>query len=148
MNVTSDYLICRSAVLYGWFPYRLNFITWILNNLEEGNSINITTNQINSPTFANNLAEILVYLIDYEKSEVIHSAGDCAINRYEIAIKCADIFEFSHQLIKPINFFEQKATRPKNASLNISKLKKILGNKLKVFNLEEGLNFMKEHKNL
>ncbi len=143
-----DYIICRTAVLYGWYPYRKNFITWILNNLENGNKINIITNQINSPTLANNLAEILLHLIDHNKSEIIHTVGDCALNRYEMAVKCAEIFNFSKNLIQPIKFFKQKAIRPKNASLNISKLKKILGNKLKVLDLDEGLNFMKEHKNL
>ncbi len=143
-----DYLICRTAVLYGWYPYRQNFITWILNNLENGNQINIITDQINSQTLANNLAEILLHLIDYNKSEIIHTTGDCALSRYEIAVKCAEIFNFSQKLIHPIDFFKQKAIRPKNASLNISKLKKILGNKLKILNLDEGLNFMKEHKNL
>jgi len=143
-----DYIICRTAVLYGWYPYRQNFITWILNNLENGNQINIITDQINSPTLANNLAEILLHLIDYNKSEIIHTTGDCALSRYEIAVKCAEIFSFSQKLIHPIDFFKQKAIRPKNASLNISKLKKILGNKLKILNLDEGLNFMKEHKNL
>ena len=143
-----DYIICRTAVLYGWYSYRQNFITWILNNLENGNKINIITDQINSPTLANNLAEILLHLIDYNKSEIIHTTGDCALSRYEIAVKCAEIFNFSKNLIHPINFFKQKAIRPKNASLNISKLKKILGNKLKVLDLDEGLNFMKEHKDL
>ncbi|GAH35111.1 unnamed protein product, partial [marine sediment metagenome] len=89
-----DYIICRTAVLYGWYPHRKNFITWILNNLENGNKINIITNQINSPTLANNLAEILLHLIDHNKSEIIHTVGDCALNRYEMAVKCAEVFNF------------------------------------------------------
>jgi len=143
-----DYIICRTAVLYGWYQYRQNFITWILNNLEKGNKIDIITEQINSPTLANNLAEILLHLIEYNKSEIIHTVGDCALNRYEMAVKCAEVFNFSQNLIQPIKFFKQKAIRPKNASLNISKLKKILGNKFKVLNLDEGLNFMKKHRDL
>jgi len=143
-----EYLICRTSVLYGWYPARLNFITWVLKSLEDGNEINITTDQINSPTFANNLAEVLLHLIEYNKSDIIHTVGDCILNRYEIAIKCAEVFNLPQKLIKPIESFKQKAIRPKKGSLNISKLKKILGDRLKVFSLDEGLKFMREHRNL
>ena len=30
INSEVDYLICRTAVLYGWNPNKLNFITWLL----------------------------------------------------------------------------------------------------------------------
>lgn len=144
----ADFLICRTAVLYGWYSNRLNFITWILENLKKGKEITITTDQINSPTYANNLAEILLHLTEYRESKIIHTVGDCALNRYEMALKCAEIFNYSKDLIHPTDSFKQKAIRPKKSSLNVSKLKNILGNKIKVCTLEDGLNFMKNHPEL
>ena len=142
-----EYLICRTAVLYGWNKKKLNFITWILNNLEQNKPISIVTNQMNSPTFVVNLAQILLLLIDKNAEGIYHTAGDCALNRYEIALKCAEVFEYDKNLITPIDYLEQKAKRPKNGSLDITKLKKEIEPELKVFNLEEGLIYMKNQRN-
>jgi dTDP-4-dehydrorhamnose reductase len=143
--ITSDaeYLICRTAVLYGWNPNKLNFITWMLNKLENNERINIVTDQVNSPTYVPNLAEILLKLIEKNANGIYHTAGDDSLNRYEMALKCAEIFEFDQDLIFPIDHLDQQAVRPKNAGLNITKLKKFLGSEVHVYNLEEGLREMK-----
>lgn len=138
------YLICRTAVLYGWNKRQLNFITWILSKLKDNEKISIVTNQINSPTFVRNLAEILLKLIEKDVKGIYHTAGDCILNRYEIAVKCSDIFNYNKDLITPIPTLKQKALRPENAGLDISKLKKLIGSELKIYNLEEGLKDMKE----
>ncbi|MEJ2249401.1 MAG: SDR family oxidoreductase [Candidatus Lokiarchaeota archaeon] len=117
-----DYLICRTAVLYGWNETKLNFITWILNNLKNGKKLNIVTNQINSPTYVKNLAEI----------------------RYEMALKCAEIFGYDKSLISPIPNLKQKAKRPKNAGLDVKKLKNSLNDTVKIYTIENGLKEMRE----
>lgn len=140
-----EYLICRSAVIYGWNKRKLNFITWVIDKLEENEKLSILTNQINSPTFVRNLAEILLKLIKNDAKGIYHTAGDCILNRYEIAVKCAEIFNYNKNLISPITSLKQKAIRPKNAGLDISKLKKKIGSQLKIYNLEDGLKYMKRH---
>ena len=140
-----DFLICRTAVLYGWDKTKLNFITWILQKLKQHQQISIATNQINSPTFVRNLAEIILKLIEKEAKGIYHTAGDGSLSRYEIALKCTEIFNLDKKLITPIENFNQKALRPKNAGLDISKLKRLLGSELKIYSLNDGLNFMKTH---
>ena len=140
-----EYLICRSAVLYGWNDKKFNFITWILNNLKKNITISIVTSQINSPTFVVNLAQIILKLIEKNARGIYHTVGDCVLNRFEMALKCAEIFEYNKNLIIPIENFEQKAIRPKNAGLSIMKLKNLLGSTFKIFNLDEGLTYMKHH---
>lgn len=146
-NSGIEYLICRTAVLYGWNRIKLNFITWVLNNLKQNNQISIITNQINSPTQVINLAQIILKLIERNAKGIYNTAGDCALNRYEIALKCAEVFGYNKNLIIPVDYFEQKAIRPKNVGLDISKLKKLIGTELKIYNLEEGLIYMKEIRN-
>ena len=146
INSNVSYLVCRTAVLYGWNPLKLNFITWILDKLQKKEKISIVTSQINNATFVNNLAEILLKLIEKDANGLYHTAGDSALSRYEMALKCADIFNYNKDLIIPIENFEQKAIRPKNAGLDISKLKKFIGSELKIFSLVDGLNYMKNHK--
>jgi len=141
-----DFLICRTAILYGWSKTKLNFITWIINKLLQKEKISIVTTQINSPTFAINLAQIILKLIEKDANGIYHTAGNDILNRYEIALKCAEIFNFNKSLIIPIEYFKQKATRPENAGLDITKLKKLIGSELKIYNLNEGLNYMKENR--
>jgi len=146
INSEIEYTICRTAVLYGWNKEKQNFITWIINKLQQNEPIQIVTDQLNSPTFVKNLAEIIVKLIEKDAKGIYHTAGDCTLNRYEMAVKCAEIFNLKKDLISPIESIEQKAIRPKNAGLNISKLKRFIGSDLKIYNLEDGLNYMKNHR--
>ena len=62
-----------------------------------------------------------------------------------MALKCAEVFDLRKELISPIENLEQKAIRPKNVGLDISKLKKFIGTKLKIYNLDDGLYYMKDH---
>jgi dTDP-4-dehydrorhamnose reductase len=146
VNSEIEYTICRTAVLYGWNKEKQNFITWIINKLQQNEPIQIVTDQLNSPTFVKNLAEILIKLIEKDAKGIYHTVGDCALNRYEMALKCAEVFNLKKELISPIESIEQKAIRPKNAGLNISKLKRLIGSDLKIYNLDDGLNYMKNHR--
>ncbi|GAG53837.1 unnamed protein product, partial [marine sediment metagenome] len=145
-NSDIDHLICRTAVLYGWNNEKLNFVTWVLKKLHDKERINIVTDQINNPTYVRNLAEIILKLIEKKASGIYHTAGDDALSRYEIAIKCAEVFEHDKNLINPIESLKQVAIRPKNASLNVTKLKEFLGSELKCLSLLEGLNDMKNRR--
>lgn len=148
INSGIDYLICRTAVLYGWNNEKLNFVTWILKQLQNKESINIVTDQINNPTYVRNLSEIILKLIEKKASGIYHTAGDDAMSRYEIAIKCAEVFVYNKNLINPIESLNQVAIRPKNVSLNITKLKSFLDSELKCLSLLEGLKDMKNRRYL
>ncbi len=138
-----DYLICRTAVLYGWDKIKLNFITWVIYKLQKGEKIKVVTTQKNSPTFVRNLAEILLKLIEKRAFGIYHTAGNDILSRYEMAVECAKTFDLYQNLIAPIDSFEQKAIRPLNAGLSIRKLQKFLGSEVKIFTLKDGLSWMK-----
>ncbi len=140
-----DFLICRTAVLYGWNKNKLNFITWVLKSLKENKKISITTDQINNATYVPNLSEILLKLIEKDAKGIYHTAGEGGLTRYEMALKCAEVFDYEKKFISPIEELKQNAHRPKNAELDISKLKKFLGSELKILSLEEGLKLMKNN---
>lgn len=148
INSKIDYLICRTAVLYGWNEWKENFITWVLNKLRRKEKISIVSTQINNATLVENLAEIILKLIEKNAKGIYHTAGDGALSRYEIALKCAEIFDYDTNLITSIEEFKQKAIRPKNAGLNINKLKNLIGNDLKIYNLDDGLIYMKNHRDM
>ena len=139
-----DFIICRTAVLYGWNSEKFNFITWLIDKLEKNEHIKLVKNQINNPTYVRNLSEIILKLIEKDAKGIYHTVGSEALNRYEMALKCAEIFYLDKELINPIENFIQLAIRPKNAALDVTKLKKILGSDVAIFSLLDGLEDMKQ----
>ncbi len=147
-NSEIEYLICRTSVLYGWSRNKLNFITWILNELKQGKKIKLVTDQKNNPTYSKNLAEMILFLVYKQARGIFHTVGSQTLNRYEMGLLCAEIFDFDLQLVSPIAFFEQVAQRPKNAGLNIDKLQRLVNNEFSIFSLKDGLLHMKEESKL
>lgn len=141
----AEYLICRTAVLYGWNKERLNFITWVIHELRKKNEIRIVTDQINNATFAPNLSHMIIKLIQKGAKGIYHTAGKTPLNRYQMALKCAEIFNLNKNLIVPIDHFEQITSRPKNAALSVEKIQEKIGSELKIFDLEDGLKYMKKY---
>lgn len=133
-------IIIRSSVMYS--RDRHNFLLWVLDKLKEG-EIGIVTDQINSPTFNTELAECILELIKIDATGLYHTAGDERISRFDFGRKIAETFGFDNSLIKPIKTAQlnQKARRPVDASLDISKVKK-LG--IKFSNVENALKKLKE----
>lgn len=124
---STNWAIARVSVLYGWHE-RQNFTTWVIDQLRNNNSINIVTDQINSPTLADNAAEAIFKIAKQEKKGIFHTAGNDVISRYNFTKKIAEEFNLDKDLIHPITSkqFIQKAPRPKNSSLNVEKVKKEL----------------------
>ena len=128
---SDNWAIARVSVLYGWHS-RLNFTTWVIDQLRQKNEINIVTDQINSPTLADNAAEAIFKIAQKNKNGVFHTAGNDAINRFDFTRKIADAFDLDDSLINPTTSeqFVQKAPRPRDSSLNVNKVKKELNMKM------------------
>lgn len=150
-----NYAIARPSIIYGWSPSELaglrsssgksmNFVIWTINKLKKGEEVNIVTDQYNSPTFADNLAEVLLVLSKSEKQGVYHTAGKTCLNRFDFAKEIADVFELDKSLIKPVtsDVFKQIAERPKKCCLDVSKAEREL--KVRFLTVEEGLMKIRE----
>lgn len=128
---SDDWAVARVSVLYGWHK-RLNFTTWVIDQLRQNNEINIVTDQINSPTLADNAAEAIFKIAQKDKNGIFHTAGNDAINRFDFTRKIADAFDLDDSLINPTTSskFVQKAPRPRDSSLNVNKVEKELNMKM------------------
>lgn len=140
----TEYAIARTSVIYDLHPYKFNFATWVINELKVGNEINVVKDQYNSPTFVDNLAEVILKIHENQNYDLYHISGSERISRYDFARKIADIFDLNKDLINPITSDElnQKAKRPRDSSLDVTKTEKDLG--VKMLNTKEGLMKMKE----
>ena len=141
-----NYVILRTSVLYGWHPWKQNFATWVINSLKQKKEMSIVEDHFNTPTLADNLAEITIETIQKDLQGLYHASGSQRISRYEFAQQIAKAFNLNQNLIKPVKMSQLTAwiaKRPKDSSLNTSKIQKQL--KTELLNVSQGLNKMKEN---
>jgi len=144
-DLCKDYIIARTSVLYGWHPWKSNFVKWVIESLRKGKQISVVNDHFNSPTLADNLAEILLEIIRKDLKGIYHTAGSERINRFDFTLKIAEIFNLDSSLVKPIKMSELKvwvAKRPRDSSLRVDKIQREL--KTKPLSVEEGLWKMRE----
>jgi dTDP-4-dehydrorhamnose reductase len=124
-----EYIIARTMILYGTGPrVRPNFVTWVIDQLRQGNKIQVVNDQIGNPTLADDLAEAIYRLIEKQEYGIFHISGRESCSRYEFACIIADVFSLNKSLIQEINSakLEQKAPRPLNSSFILDKLNNTL----------------------
>jgi len=141
-EICNDWLILRTSTLYGKHNLRKCFATWLIEELKLNKKVKIATDQFTSPTLIDDLAEMILKLIEKDENGIFHAAGSERISRYEFATKIAEIFNLNQNLIQPVKMcdLEWKAKRPKDSSLNVTKISKIK----RPLNIKEGLEILKE----
>ena len=116
--------IIRTSSLLSNKPRSL--FDWVVNSLAKG-EITAAVDLIESPTLVSELTEAINETIKKNLTGVYHMAGDERISRYDFMKKIAASSNYNENLVKPINSEELKfkSPRPKETSLDISKVKKI-----------------------
>ena len=140
-----NFAILRTSVLYGWHPFKQNFATWVITQLEQNKEITVVEDHYNTPTLADNLAEMAIEAIQKDLQGVYHACGSERIGRYEFARQIARAFGLNQNLIRPIKMEQLTAwiaKRPKDSSLNTDKIRSQL--EAKPLNITEGLDRMKK----
>lgn len=125
------YSVVRTNVLYGIANSRPDFVRWIINSLAENKQIRVVKDQINNPTFVEDLVQGINKIIELKKYNLYNIGGREFINRYDFAIQIADFFKLDKKLITPITTDElqQPAKRPLKSGLTILKAETELGYK-------------------
>lgn len=119
--------IARTTVLYGYaLNVRPNFVTWLVQTLQSGQSARVVDDQIGSPTLADNLAEMCLALADHRVSGVYHTVGADVIDRFSFAHLICEVFELDRALLAPVSTasLAQPAPRPLRAGLRIDRLRR------------------------
>lgn len=120
-----DCLILRTFI-YGWSPQqKKSFAEWIIDEISNKREIRAFTDQKFTPIFTDHFSRLLIELYVKNKRGLFNVATDKSITRHEFAMKLAEIFRLDKSLIKDglLADHKQKAPRPKNSSLDNSKLK-------------------------
>ncbi|UCE92276.1 MAG: dTDP-4-dehydrorhamnose reductase [Methanobacteriota archaeon] len=146
LSTMPDAAVVRTAVLYGWNPIegKDNFVTWVLKKLRSNEKVTLFDDQHISPTFADDLADALVGILQQGASGLFHVCGPDCINRVDSGMMIADAFGLDKNLIVPVRSEAVRlpARRPAYSCLDSSKAEKLLGRKL--ISLDAGLARMRE----
>jgi len=140
-----NHVILRTSVIYGWHQWKQNFATWVINQLRQSKEMEVVDDHYNTPTLADNLAEMVIEALQNSLQGIYHASGIERISRYDFAIQIARTFHLDPSLIKPTKMSQLTtwiAKRPKDSSLNTDKIQKHL--KTKPLSITDGLNKMKQ----
>ena len=140
LESNSKTIVCRPAVIYSWVKTSqqvgasssgkpLNFGAWLAYQLLAKKEVKIVTDQITSPTLADDLAGAILALSKSSASGVFHTAGATAMSRYDFSVRLAEKIGCDSSLIHSIKSsdLKQVAKRPLNSSLISTKLARVTG---------------------
>lgn len=137
-----NYYIIRTSWVYSQFGN--NFMKTMLRLASERETISVVNDQIGTPTYAIDLAEVLIKIIHYSESNSIQpfgiynfsNEGQCSW--YDFAKKIFEVNKISINLLPiPTSSFPTPAKRPSYSVLDKSKIKTTFG--VEISNWENSL---------
>jgi len=125
--------VCRVALVYsGQAGAKTTFALTALESLRAGKPVKAFTDQVGSPTLADNAAEMVIRVHRSGKSGIFHCAGATEISRIGFARAIARKIGADESLIVPVRLADLKlpAPRPLRCGLRVDKVKRMLGESL------------------
>ncbi|MDP7525726.1 MAG: sugar nucleotide-binding protein [Dehalococcoidales bacterium] len=119
-----NYIICRSAAIYGRGG---NFFNFVFDAITREQEFEVFSDVQFTPTYIDYFLDCLEKLIELDFRGLIHVAGREKVSRYQFAAQLAEVLGKSTDSLKP-------ATQPpgglisKDSSLNSEYARKLLGN--------------------
>jgi dTDP-4-dehydrorhamnose reductase len=122
-------ILFRTAWLYS--PYGKNFVKTIRQLTAERPSIKVVFDQIGTPTYARDLAKVIVNIIDnnlLNNTGIYHYSNEGAVSWYDFAKAICELSGHACD-VQPCHTeeFPSKARRPRFSVLDKSKVKQVFG---------------------
>lgn len=125
-NILPNVAICRSGGIYGKASPLLK---WLTQQLQEEQVVECFTDVYNTPTYAENLAEMIEVVMQQNLTGIFHTVGCDRVNRFELFQTYARIFGLNTDLIKAVEAGDRKTQLllQADASLSITQTTQKLG---------------------
>jgi dTDP-4-dehydrorhamnose reductase len=114
-DLLSRFYVVRTAWLYARGGN--NFVTKIVALAGEREELSVVTTEVGSPTYAPDLAEAIVRLIEYPLYGTYHLVNEGSCSRYEFASKILELAGKSGFPLHPAQTYDRPTRVPANASL-------------------------------
>jgi len=111
--------------LYGWNAQnKQSLAEWVLKQLTLGSPVPGFSDVFFCPVLANDLAEVLLMLLDQNLTGLYHVVGSEPVSKYEFARRIASTFGFDPAQVVPTRMADArlKAQRPRNTTLNTGEI--------------------------
>lgn len=121
-------IIIRTAWVYSEFGN--NFVKTMLRLMEERDTLNVVNDQIGSPTYAADLAQAILTILDSAKwvSGNYHYSNEGEISWFDFAVEIRTLGQKSCEIIGiPASSYPTPAERPAFSLLDKSKIKAVYG---------------------
>lgn len=137
INLNTEVIIIRTSWMYS--PYGKNFVRTMLQLMKGKNEINVVKDQLGSPTYAADLAEVILQIIDNHENKkqiwlpgIYNYSNDGVISWFEFANEIKSISK-STCVIKPVSTDEYptSAKRPAYSVLDKTKIQEVFNIVLK-----------------
>ena len=129
INHSPANLIIRGNVIYSdTLTSKASFLNWVIKSLSNKNKIKVVNDQYNNPTWTKSLANVICLCLKNDVTGLYHWGDKDYINRYEFALKIAEVYNLENNFIKPIKTSDlnQIAKRPLKSGLISNELQNIL----------------------
>jgi dTDP-4-dehydrorhamnose reductase len=116
--------------IYGWNAQnKLSLAEWFLRRLREEERVPGFTDVIFCPMLVNDLADVLLQMLDRRLSGLYHVTGSEKISKYEFGRSVATSFDLDPGKVVPSRVADArlKATRPLDLSLDTTKIRQAVG---------------------
>jgi len=121
-------LVCRTSAVFGTDPNRKNFVYQLVDRLLAGQTFDVPSDQLVTPTYAPSLARAVVSLADRGLTGMFHVAGPEVMGRVEFAQVITSAYGLNPALLRPrpTSELHLSARRPERCGLRTDKLRKAL----------------------
>lgn len=119
--------------LYGWNAQaKVSLAEWFLSNLAAGRRCLGFTDVFFTPLLVNDLARVLLDMLEAELQGVFHVAGEECLSKHAFGQRVARVFGLEESLIDPgrVEQANLAAPRPKRLCLNSGRIEQALGIRL------------------
>jgi dTDP-4-dehydrorhamnose reductase len=138
---SNSWAILRTVLVYGVVNdmSRSNIVLWAKNNLEQGKTINVVSDQFRTPTLAEDLAQGCVLAADKKAQGIYNISGQDFMSVFDLVYRVANYFKLDKSLLNMSSSegIKQPAKRPPITGFYVTKAVVELGYQPHSF--EEGL---------
>ena len=142
-DLLKRFYVVRTGWLYA--RYGNNFVEKILQLADEKRELSVVTNELGSPTYAPDLAEAILRLIQHPLYGIYHLINEGICSRYEFAAKILEFAGKRDVQLRPVTTYARAARVPRRAVLRNFSAATQLGIVLRPW--EEALRAYSEERN-
>jgi|AntDeeMetageno50_2_1112565.scaffolds.fasta_scaffold01097_4 dTDP-4-dehydrorhamnose reductase len=95
--------VVRPTIMYGYNDKqdKTTFVTQLIEGLTAGGSISADDNRQKYPVLIDDVAELVIQIIQKDAEGIFHASGQNQVTRYEWGQKVTDVFDLDDSLLHP-----------------------------------------------